>query len=558
MRVRVLSVLGVLAAALSAACDRGTSEPEPLLAVAMAATGESRIFDIPDGRQTVNCSTRIAVSVTGDPRARAAWTGGVLRVYVGPQRTTLGDTATLSAAELQAALGDSIVPGMAASVAYPFGGLGPFRVEAELRYRQAGHVEDETVTASAACGPDVLARFTTDPARRGTWLVGRYSTADSILLYVTAAYESSLAWVVYEVNGTRDSIPYAPPVRIPVQAAWGLTPSFRVQVRDQGGKLSDWAQAQPGGIQFHPVRPGPAARATLDALPADAVVDVPRGRLYAAVPAHGAVHVYALPGMTEGARLTLPVVPALLELTPSGDTLVALSRRDGSLAVVDVARGAAPVRWTLGGVRTLHGLRIGASGQAIAMATMDDGTAALLAVNLGTGAHRVIPGTGSIPHPQQGVARSLDRTRMLVGLGCVWEVAEERLGPCSRITDNDFEVGRPLAGDRAGARWVYSARVLDASLATLADLPGNGAPGAWPLLGHGRAVSPDGASVFMSASQGIMRVRVADGVYLERLQIPGADNHMRVSDDGTMMAVWTDKGGIAGAPEFAVMVVDPR
>lgn len=137
-----------------AGCADSPAEPEPaaelavqLTAVAAASTGVER-----DGGPVVQCNVEFRAQTTGDEAARANWTGGVVRYYLGAFPAAI-DSLDLAPVEVQQAFGEQFGAGQTREARFGIVSAIPFALEMELRYRVQGEQADRRVTAPrASCG----------------------------------------------------------------------------------------------------------------------------------------------------------------------------------------------------------------------------------------------------------------------------------------------------------------------------------------------------------------------------------------------------------------------
>jgi hypothetical protein len=424
----------------------------------------------------------------------------------------------------------------------------PFAVDAALK-STVGDVH--TTAALVDRRPPVAFTVALDRHNFGVHLEGQYPTADSIALFVSAGDNHQVEYVVFEAGpaGThRDSLRYATrsnegALKVVVPSALAGQRGLRVQVRDASGNASPWYAS--ATTRFYRTRTVPVNRVQLPNGAEDVVMDPVRGKLYAAVASRGEVRVFSLPGLVEGTGIPVPLSPRFLDLTPSGDTLAVVAYSSNRIAAVDVVRGGEPRVHVLEGVQTLYGVAVTPSGKAVSMATLAGGTRALLEIDLATGAYRAIPGSGAVPSMEQGVARSLDRRRMVAGGGCPYDAVAGTLGTCRPV-----EGTMPLAGDATGTRWARQRVVFSADvgrvLLRVPDVP--------ERLWAGMALLGDYA--YMTSGTALIRAHVGGGgVYDEGIPVRGLGSRLRFSDDGTLLASW----GLVGAgSDHWLIVLDPR
>jgi hypothetical protein len=397
--------------------------------------------------------------------------------------------------------------------------------------------------------PPRASAVTTSRLRQQPSLTGQYGVGDSIKVYAELTDNHGVTHMVYEFApmGVRDSVSLAGlgpsnPISIPLGPTLSGANGFRLWFRDASGNRTPDVEAAPGAVRVYPVRDVAVRTVEVPGRPEDIVVDPVRNRLYALIENTTQLRVHSLPGLELVRTVTLPSVYTSLDLTADGDSLLISSRLTRSLVVMDVNATAAPAPFTPQGVADVWGIRIASTGRAIALARMTDGRTALLEVDLTARTRRVIVPSVTAPSFVEGVARSRDRRKMLLGAGCVFDVQTEQVGVC-RTMSRDGRAG-PISGGASGDAWGRMFELFDAGLQPV-----------WSLAEQeefGFDVVPvSGGSAYMAGRRGLLRVR-ADGTIAERFTSTPLGN-LRLSDDGTLMA-----GGIVTPSGYRIGVVDPR
>jgi hypothetical protein len=143
-----LALLGV------AACDRGSTDPEPAFDMQLTAAASSNLFAAPDGSQLISCDIGMQATATGDDGTQAVWSSGVLRYYAGVDRRAPVDSLTLADWELTQIFGpNAIHPGYSESNTIRLVAATPFSMQMAFAYQVSGRDRPDTVTADAVCGP---------------------------------------------------------------------------------------------------------------------------------------------------------------------------------------------------------------------------------------------------------------------------------------------------------------------------------------------------------------------------------------------------------------------
>ena len=414
----------------------------------------------------------------------------------------------------------------------------------DLLARGTGGIPVLTAPVSDATVPVLLSATTTGVY--GDRLEGQFRSGDDVRVDVTATDNHQLTHLVYEVGPTgaavRDSVPLTQQggafaeVRIPTRPEWSGPGQLRLYVRDRSGNRSREVVSAPGAVRFFTTRSTTVRTAVVPYQPADFAIDTERGQLYVAA-AGAAVYFYSLSTLAQAAAVELPASATQVDLWPQGGLLVALLPAQTSLALVDVAerRVRAYVDLTAGTLRTLYGFRVTANGRALVLGRNEDGRAVVVEVNLATRAQRVRTDAPAVPVPDAGVYASLDRSRLLVGAGCLYRADTDAFGPCEQLWPQSEFRGSPFHGSGTGAFWAQDDRVFDAALQLRTRI----APGVIAAL------SADDRYAWVNDVGYVRRVRVSDGVVEDALAA-SLYRDTRASADGTMLASVEKFGGTGG------------
>lgn len=385
-----------------------------------------------------------------------------------------------------------------------------------------------------------------NPNRPGTSPDGQFAAGDTLTVYPVAFDNHTVSYVVFEAgpgwmlrDSVRFPVPWSGGAKLSVPTTWAGQQGLRVQVRDLAGNASRWITSQTAS--FYPLSTVPVHRVNMPDRVRGVAIDASRRKLYAAVGNEGRLRVFSLPGLVEEAPIPLPGNAFFLDLTPTGDTVVSIS--GNTMIVADVVRGGTPRVHQFANVQELFGVRVGPGGRAVTMAFLDGGGRALLDVDPATGSYRTVPGSHVVPGLEQGVARSLDRRRMIVGGGCLYDAVAGTLGSC-RTMEGDL----PLAGDATGDRWTRQGMVFGADLSLALRLSDGTSH-----VGFATALRGDG--IYASGVGRLIRARVTDGRYEVGFPVPGIGNDLRFSDDGALLVGWTD---IMPGGRYGIIVMDMR
>lgn len=397
--------------------------------------------------------------------------------------------------------------------------------------------------------PPVVVRVRTElsSGEYTTSLQGQYGARDTLTLYTIVQDNHWLAWAEYEFGpqGARGSVPlqapFADEIRIPLTTEMAGATDFRVRFTDASGNSTAYVAAAPGNVRVYPVRDAVVHTARVPSQARDVVVDPTRNRVYVGFN-RLELQVYSYPGMTLERTVPLPFASTWLDLSADGDSLL-IATPDGKMAVMDVNATTAPLPLALDGVTRVYGVHIASTGRAIALVRTADQNEVLLELDLATGARRVIA-TPDVPDEQEGVARSLDRRKLMLGVGCVFDVATESIAPCRAVRNGLSQL--PMRGDATGTYWARYLDVFDASLKRtmrVADPDDT-------LYGDAVPLSDGGA--YVSGARGLVRV-LPNGVIAERLNSPPLAQ-IRMSDSGGFLAAW----GATATEGYYVRVLDLR
>ena len=399
-------------------------------------------------------------------------------------------------------------------------------------------------TWQAARGGDLAApavsATATAPAGDSSFVPG-----DTVLLDLDASDTQQLGWVGYRlgapalgsdsvaVTGTHVTRRFA--VATPV--TW--TGDVMVFARDDAGtpvQRDTMLRVQFGYVR-HPTRSVPLA-----ARVRDLAFDAKRNALYLSQPDSQRVSVLSLASYTYGAPFAMPSVPAGLDLTRGGDSLLVALRRAAALAVVDLTQ-------TLPRVDTIRltfdtslgrgpdALRVVSNGKAIVSLTFDGigdaGGVLDYDVATRTSHVRTDVGIGGVVTEQTVLASSVDRTRLLL---MIWNECCPVKGAVYDAGADAFVVQQGTVGSTQppttadGDRFLIGGTVFTSTLSPVVTLIGITPGGQWPPT----AISPDGSVVYVGDYFGLgySKLRVSDGALLERVRLPAPATRLTVGPDG--------------------------
>jgi hypothetical protein len=397
--------------------------------------------------------------------------------------------------------------------------LQPGTAPAPRAVRVLSNVPPVVVSASFATSPPLLGQ-----THR---LVGHFAEGDTIELGIRTLHSLGPGWVVFDLGGgvnVRDSvaIPFTGALavaRIPVRQGWAGASTLSLRVRNNEAMYSAAITAHPDSFGIFPSRTAPFRSATLATPAGDMVLDEARGLLYLGMPHTGRVQVLSLATMSVSSFAVTPRAGGMgLDLTRGGDTLIVALGGESALAVVDLSRpDAAPVKVPL----VVDGVQM--SPREVRVAA--NGTVLVTGEITGTYQRRVVEmsssGTGLRLRTDAAQAyflvhRSADHGRVFFEsddhhCAVVYDSGTDRFGACRPLEREGAWSSTP-----SGSRFASGFDVHDAAGGRVRTFPVvTGTP-----LGYTTGLSPSGSHLYVSAAGGLVKLRVSDGAYLERLALP--------------------------------------
>jgi hypothetical protein len=395
-------------------------------------------------------------------------------------------------------------------------------------------------------------------------LAGQYAVGDTISLNASASDDYALGWLVYDLGppaNVHDSVAANPgwagqywSIKLPIRPEWVGSPVVSLYARDASGLTSQTVSSQPDSVRIYAAvnRPTTTPLSLSPNATNDIVYDAKRDLMYVGIQNDNHVLVFSPSTMALQAPIVLPAVPMGMDLSLSGDSLLAAVPSTNSIAVVDLSNPSATpgtIRLSLldnaptypGMPAQPSGLRIAANGKMIVMlsnmTTQSDQT---VEVDLTTGAQRFRtdtrgPSDGTTFWPQF-VGRNGDRSRIYLLWNC-WRwyaSATDTFSPCGYGQPSD---GFGITFDAAGTHLTLGSRVFDADTHLLWS--SEAINQIYPYA----ALSPDGASVYLGAGQGITTMRFADKVMLERIPIPVTAERLFVSPSDAWILAFQNTNG---------------
>jgi hypothetical protein len=365
-----------------------------------------------------------------------------------------------------------------------------------------------------------------------TRLVGQYAEGDTLDLVVKAADSRNAGWLIYTLGGAvtvRDSVPVPSTsgrleVKIPVRAGWVGANRFTVQLVNDERMYSATAASHPDSFAIVGARTLPYRSASFATPASDMVLDEARGLLYVALPGSGRVEVLSLATLASTRIEIAPAgySPAAVDLTRGRDTLLAALPTEGALAVVDLARPEGPHRvvpvTVNGDPLRVQGVRVAANGKVLVWGTVGGvhGAKRVVEMTSSGGGQRARTdateaGAGRI------LGRSQDRNRLFYeGPGftpctLVYDSRTDVFGPCFTVT-----TGGNLTSTPTGSRFARGYEVFDVAEGRIRAF--TVAPNS--VSNHTTGLAPDGLHLYAGLTDGLAKLRVSDGGYVERIALP--------------------------------------
>ncbi len=386
----------------------------------------------------------------------------------------------------------------------------------------------------------------------GDGFEGDYFVGDTIFFMFGAWDNYALRALVWEVwpAGFRDSVittgtSAGPFIKVPVRSEWVGPIQLRFYVRDAAGLTSDTLKSTPDSLRVSPTIQRPTVETTLSSQLMNLEIDAKRGVLYV-VPSWGEnLIVLSASTLAASSPISIPTRPWSLELSTSGDSLLMTFPSLHALGIVDL-RQASPsavlipvtsLDTTLG--QRLGQLRVAVNGKALLpLEGMTSAAYTLLEVDLRTGAQHIRTDAGDNGWVGGvALARSFDHATMVLMSGPAlsmqrYDAATDAFGP-------HLSARSPWAPsvDGTGQRINVGLDIYDGSLQFLRRVRsavGDGVPA--------RALSVDGAYLYQGI-RGMVRARVSDGLLQDRSPAPFVPDLIRVSADGTLLAMMNGVSG---------------
>jgi hypothetical protein len=381
-----------------------------------------------------------------------------------------------------------------------------------------------------------------------------YVPGDTIQIAVDADDNQQLAWVGYRIGDPgrgSDSVPatgrhFSHTFAAPTAAPW--SGDIMVFARDADGTPVQIDSLLPTltGYVRHPTHDFP-----LTAPVTDIAYDAKRHVIYVSQRDSQRVVALSLDTYTYGTSLAMPSFPSGVDVTPGGDSLLVALSRFASLGVVDLTQNPLVVdtiQLPFDTLRLLKALRIASNGRALVSFKSLSGFDGALDYDLATGAAhlRTDVGIGGQAWEPVVIARSPDRTKLVyVQTSLVPGVPAQVYNPASDAfggTVGTVDQSAPSVGASTD-RFLIGGTVYSSSLTPIKVVFPGSPVSRWPVT----AISTDGLYLYVAdpgvpgaPGPGYSKVRVSDGVVLERVRLPTPATRLTPLPDGHTLIAATD------------------
>jgi len=415
-----------------------------------------------------------------------------------------------------------------------------------------------TGTWHASRGGDVtapiVAATVTSPVGDAYFVPG-----DSIPIILDAEDNERVAWVGYRVGGPgggSDSVAatdrhFTHTFTAPTTSGWNG--DLMVFARDAAGtpaQSDTMLPYQTGYVRY------PTHSVALPARIRDIAYDAKRNVLYLSQPDSQRVAVLSLDTYTYEAPLAMPSVPASLDLSLSGDSLIIALRRAAALGIVDLTQAnptvdTAHLTFDTSLGRGPDALRVASNGKVLVVATCDGFGMGGSVISYSFTTHTTQTRSdasmfGDIVTCGTVLARTVDRSKVLVLL----------LDTCCPVNGSVYDGGSDAFGGTVGTvnqsqppfaastnRFLIGGTVYSTSLSAIDTVFKPSLIGLWPVA----TISPDGLYLYVGdpgvpglPGFGYSKVRVTDGTVIERVKLPSPAKRLMVLPDGHTLIASND------------------
>jgi len=398
-------------------------------------------------------------------------------------------------------------------------------------------------------------------------------SGDSLSIEVAAESRRTLAWVGYEVEAPislRDSVAVtgkAATHRFAITASSQGSASARVFARDEVG-LQRRPEIGPLVVRGDLIR-RPTRSLVLAAPVRDMAVDPAGQRVYLSQPTTRQVVSIDLGTGAYGRTIAAPFVPAGIDLTPGGDSLVLASDSDVRIGIVDLTATSPSVVTRpvaeppdIGDGATWAGdrLRVLASDQVIMTLTPADhgsccqGWLTQYDLANGTSVLRTDAGRPGGISSQEPLARAGDGSRLLLVEGGgsplfaqTFQTANNTFDPLVQMQVSNAPYA--VSADLLGTRFLVANAAFDGALQPLITLAMHEYQ-----QGGATILSPDGSTAYVAIYDGYLKIRISDGAVLERVRLPRWAMTFAITPDGNTLIATSGTTQVFGTDERALLV----
>lgn len=385
---------------------------------------------------------------------------------------------------------------------------------------------------------------------------GYLLTGETLTVSVAAIDNRALHGVYWEAQpaGVHDSIlggdsALSRTFGIPIQGGWSGGIRLRLYAKDALGNVSDTLSSSPEAIQVGPSVGPPPTVTIVPGGAADVAFDAKRGVLY--LLQGDRIAVFSPASHSVIGTIALPDVAPDFDLSPSGDSIIAVLTNSRALGIVDLTQ-ASPAFTTvplapLDSAYHPLKIRVASTGRALIVAERyDSSITRLYGYDPATGTLRERLDAAGLGYNAGGPLEHSTNRQVIIVNG-VWASFMRydansdafQPGQTAHIQDSYPSV------DSTGAHVAVAGDLYDASLLYVRTVG--------VALGGQRTavISPDGQTHYMVLGpNGVGRSRVSDGSMIDYIPIPMSIDHLRISPDGSTL--WA-AGSVPDGPGIVVI-----
>ena len=379
---------------------------------------------------------------------------------------------------------------------------------------------------------------------------GYLFSGEALEFFATASDNHALHGIYWEIApaGFRESIfvsgpAVTQPIGLPAQAGWAGRVQARLYVTDESGNVSDTIASAAGAIEVFPtVGPFPTPTVVPEGV-TDLAFDAKRGVIYLLRSDWYQIVVLSQASLTVLRTIALTDYAPTIDLSPSGDSLITVLMNSHALGVVDLTQASPALQAVpLAGLDSTYRLldvRVAATGQALLAAQHQvlGGVTRLYTYALANGTLRLRSDAPALGYNFSGMlGRSADGTVIVVngaaGAFLRYDARTDTFGPAQTART---QTSRPSL-DATGAHIAVAGGLYDVTLQYQFTVRA-----ALSLAGS-TAISPDGQTHYLAIAPtydqlGLVRSRASDGSIIDHIPVPMMVTVLRVSPDGSTLAV---------------------